>query len=236
MDGIMAAQFAAGGFVAAVDLLEPGGALATPLIQDKSMTIRPADFSGWEILNNSFKPYAACHLTHPAVDAARGIDKSKYDLAKIRSIHAEVGALANQMTGGKSGAPTTGLEGKFDLKYCVALALHGGKLSAADFRDPLKVDPAVAATAAKVTVEAKPDQYGFASARLTMDTGRGDPIRVEVPVAKGHPENPMTWEDMHDKFEGLAQSHLGSRTEQLFGQLREFGNGKGLAAIRGISV
>ncbi len=234
MDGVLSAQLAAAGFVAATNLLEPDGGLDSALIQDRSLQIRPADFSDWEILNNSFKPYAACHLTHPAVDAGRAIDKSKFDLTQVRAIHAEVGELAKQITGGKTGAPATALEGKFDLKYCIALALHGRKLSAADFRDPLQSDPAVVATAGKVVVEAKP-QLGFASARLGIELSGGQTIRAAVPVAKGHPGNPMTWDDMHDKFEGLVAARLGSRTEGLFADLRAFGDGRALAAIRAIS-
>src|SRR5688500_10002436 len=84
MDGVMSAQLAAQGFIAAADLLEPAGGLDTALVQDRSVHIRPAEFSGWEILNNSFKPYAACHLTHPAVDAGRALDKTTFDLANVR--------------------------------------------------------------------------------------------------------------------------------------------------------
>ena len=234
MDGVMSAQLAAEGLVAAVDLLEPAGGLDSALVQDRSVQIRPAEFGTWEILNNSFKPYAACHLTHPSVDAGRSVDTSRFDLAAVRAIRAEVGELARQVTGGKSGAPATALEGKFDLKYCVALALHGRKLSAADFRDPLRPDPAIAATARKVVVEARPD-LGFASARLGIELASGESIRADIPVAKGHPGNPMSWDDMHDKFEGLVESRLGARAEALFNDVRGFGSGKGLAAIRAIA-
>ena len=50
MDGILAAELAAGGFTAAVDVLEPGGGLDRALIQDGSAKITPADFGHWEIL------------------------------------------------------------------------------------------------------------------------------------------------------------------------------------------
>ena len=79
MDGVLSAQLAAGGFRAATGLLESAGGLDSALVQDHSVRIKPADFSGWEILNNSFKPYAACHLTHPAVDAGRALHAKKFD-------------------------------------------------------------------------------------------------------------------------------------------------------------
>ncbi|HEX3537067.1 MAG TPA: MmgE/PrpD family protein [Stellaceae bacterium] len=218
MDGIVAAQLAANGFEAATGLLEPGGGLDNALVQDGAASFQPIEFTGWNILCNSFKPYAACHLVHPVVDAARALAARHNDIARIDLIRAEIGALADKVTGGKSGAPSTALEGKFDLKYCVALGLHGHDVSAADFREPWRPDPAVCATAQKVTSVVSPEM-GFASARLTLDARDS----VHVPVAKGHPGNPIGWDDMHRKFSALVEPVLGRRSDTLFGLVREFG-------------
>src|SRR5438046_370511 len=83
------------------------------------------DLSGWCILDNSFKPYAACHLTHPAVDAARALASLVAEHGGVGSIRAEIGALAQQITGGKRGEPASPLEGKFDLNECVACGWAG---------------------------------------------------------------------------------------------------------------
>ena len=237
MDGVVAAQLAAAGFTAATGLFEPGGGLDNALVQDRGAAIPPmgasGDFAGWNILDNSFKPYAACHLTHPAIDAARALRAEAGDPGQIRAVRAEIGALADQITGGKSGTPATPLEGKFDLKYCIAVALHGRDASAADFREPWRPDPAVCATAGKVTAAVTPDM-GFASARLTLDFAEGRSATKTVPVAKGHPGNPMTWDDMRVKFDALVQPHLGSRAEALFGLGRDFGRGGSLDEMRAI--
>src|SRR5438132_1443588 len=94
MDGVVAAQLAAAGFTAATGLFEPGGGLDTALVQDRSVTFAsldtPGDLSGWRILDNSFKPYAACHLTHPAVDAARALAPLLADHGGAGSIRAEL--------------------------------------------------------------------------------------------------------------------------------------------------
>src|SRR5437764_4485961 len=224
MDGIVAAQLAFGGFTAATGLFEPGGGLDTALVQDSSVTFTPVDLAGWRILENSFKPYAACHLTHPAVDAARALAPFVAEHGGVGSIRAEIGALAQQITGGKRGEPASPLEGKFDLKYCVALGLHGHSVSAADFREPWHPDPAICTTAGKVENTVSPEM-GFASARLTVEFADSRRETVHVPVAKGHPGNPMNWDDMHAKFDALVSPRLGSRSDALFGLLREFGRG-----------
>jgi 2-methylcitrate dehydratase PrpD len=233
MDGIVAAQLAQTGFAAATGLLEPGGGLDNALVQDGAARITPCDFAGWEILNNSFKPYAACHLTHPAVDAARALAPGAGDVAGLRTVRAEIGPLADRITGRKSGAPQTALEGKFDLKYCVALGLHGKTLSADDFREPWRPDPAILATAAKVTVVADP-RIAFTEARLSLDFSDGRSASRHVPIGKGHPGNAMGWDDLEAKFDGLVRPRLGARSEALFGLVRAFGSGGVLAEMRGI--
>jgi 2-methylcitrate dehydratase PrpD len=229
MDGILAAQLAAGGMVGALTLLEPGGGLDNAVIQDASLRIGDADFNGWRILRNSFKPYAACHLTHPAIDAARDLRARGLDPRAVQAVHADVGALAAQVTGQTDGIPTTPLAAKFDLRYCVALALHGGDASAADFRDDWVLQPDIAATSRKVRVNVHPEM-GFASAALAVETD-GAPLTAHVAVAKGHPGNPITWDDMRRKYDGLVGALLVNRAGDLFDALHGFGGGTSLPVM-----
>jgi hypothetical protein len=100
--------------------------------------------------------------------------------------------------------------------------LHGHTASAADFREPWQPDPAVCAAAGKVEIAVGPEM-GFASARLTLDYADGQRAVAEVPVAKGHPGNPMGWDEMRAKFDALATPVLGPRGEALFALARDFG-------------
>jgi 2-methylcitrate dehydratase PrpD len=237
MDGVLSAQLAGDGFEAATELLDPGGGLDNAIIQDRAFGITPADFSSFEILNNSFKPYAACHLTHPAIDAARDIGLSLDQMDGIQAIHVAVGALAYQVTGEKSGYPLTPLEAKFDLKYCVALALAGRPLSASDFADPLVSEPGIALAVDRMETTSSP-ALGYASATIEAVFRDGRRQRCEIAVAKGHPGNPMTWGDMRAKFEGLVEPVAGSSTQDVFDGLKDFGgeSGGGLKTIRLLSA
>lgn len=232
MDGIIAARLAQAGMTGAPTLLEAGGGLDNAVIQDRALALPDVDFTGWRIPRNSFKPYAACHLIHPAIDAARALRAGGLAPEGIRAARAEIGPLAMQVTGGADGAPATALAGKFDLRYCVALALHGHPVSAADFREPFALDPAIAATAGRIATEIG-DGMGFASARLTVEAGNA-PSAVHVPEALGHPGNPMGWNDMSSKFHGLVEPVLGARTGELFATVRDFGADADLARIEAI--
>jgi 2-methylcitrate dehydratase PrpD len=230
MDGVLSAQLASTGFEAAPAVLESGGGLDRALIQDGSTRVNPPSGSHWQILANSFKPYAACHLVHPAVDAVRSLNVHP---ASIRSGRVFVAPLAMQITGTASGLPATALAAKFDLKYCLGLALCGRTLSAADFMEPWELDRTISDTGLKVIPSADPS-VGFASARVELDLVDGRTKSVRIEAAKGHPANPMTWDDMAAKLEGLATARLGSATHELLTLVRRFGDGDSLPAIRDI--
>jgi len=230
-DGVLAAELASAGFEAAPAVLEPGGGLERALVQDGAVRIKPVAFARWEILANSFKPYAACHLVHPAVDAARSIGVPPSDIGRVT---VRVSPLAMQITGHTHGRPSAPLAAKFDLRYCVGLALHGHRLSARDFVEPWTADQRVLETAAVVTPSADPSM-GYAAAHLDVERRDGRTISKQIETAKGHPGNPMRWDDMWDKFDGLVTPRLGRDTEALFGAIRDLARDPGrptLPAIR----
>ena len=48
----------------------------------------------------------------------------------------------------------------------------------------------------------------------------------------GHPNNPMGWDDLHVKFQGLVEPILGNaKAEELYATLRQFGQPGTLAQI-----
>lgn len=230
MDGILSAQLAQQGFAAQPSVLEPGGGLDKAVVQDGALALVPADFSDWEILKNSFKPYAACHLTHPAIDAglAMGISPEQ-----VKSAKADICDLAQQITGNTDGRPDSPLAAKFDIKYCTALALAGRKLSASDFEEPWTIDPAIAEVASRIETvgDASVD---YAAATLAVEMLDGQTKRITVDVAKGHPGNPIDWDDMRSKFDGLVDRRVGNNADRLFGELRDFGNTGRLAEVRSV--
>lgn len=236
MDGVLSAQLAAEGFEAVPGVLEPGGGLDRAIIQDGSLQLAAADFSQWGILRNSFKPYAACHLTHPTIDAARALRASndkRIDPAHIRAARAQVCELAQQVTGLTAGQPATPLAAKFDLRYCTALALHGHDLSAGDFDPHWSLEPRIAATAASVDTIANPD-IGYTAARLEVEMDDGRIETMEIEVAKGHPGNPIDWNDMRLKFDGLVDGRIGDQADPLFTALRDFGDAGSLRQVKDV--
>ncbi|HHY95452.1 MAG TPA: MmgE/PrpD family protein [Firmicutes bacterium] len=97
----------------------------------------------WEIMRLGFKPYPCGVVTHPAIDAALAVRQLfPADLSygeTIAAVRLRCHPLVLELTGKKS--PQSGLEGKFSVYHCVAVALLDGEVGPASFTDE-KVLPA----------------------------------------------------------------------------------------------
>ena len=223
LNGILAAELAAEGFVAAENLIEEEGPLARALIQDGSEVIRAFDPAGqWEITQNTFKPYASCLLTHPVIDSARKVSDAVKG-REIDGIRVQVSPFCIQMAG-KPG-PQTGLEGKFSTAYCAALGIEGHMATAKDFAEDRVKDPSLQNLVSRV--ELVPDEgRDVRSARIEIHFTDGTSLDSDTPLALGNPDNPMSWDDMRVKFDGLVVPVLGEQDgAELFDVLRGFDNG-----------
>jgi 2-methylcitrate dehydratase PrpD len=218
MDGVLAAQLAAQGFEGAASLLESEDGLAAAMIQDGAVRRSAVTFSaGEELLRNTFKPYASCLLTHPAIDAAKRL-AAEIDSGSIKKLVLDIHPLANQVAGKPN--PTTGLEGKFSLAYCVALGLNGHRANAADFTPERVAEAGMRDLVGRLEVRTTPEMDKRA-ATLEAELADGRTLRTEVPLALGNPGNPMSRQDMEDKFMPLTEPVMGSQARELLELLLE---------------
>jgi 2-methylcitrate dehydratase PrpD len=216
MNGVIAVQLARAGFTASHEIFDSPKGLAGVLIQDRSIVFKAINSNAWQILHNTFKPYASCLLTHPSIDCARQLSGA-CKAGTVERVVAHVHPLAIELAGKRE--PQTSLEGKFSLPFCIALALGGYKASATDFSEPRLNDISLRKIADRV--ELKSDAHLRATAaRLSMAMLHGSRQAAEITFALGNPENPMQWQDIADKFLALTEPQLGLRAKTLFAHLR----------------
>lgn len=242
MDGILAAQLAADGFVAATHLYELGELDKTPrkkaahqatlldvFIQDHDVEPLPLDFEqSWEILTNGFKPFASCRATQASTQAARTL-AAKIAGRAIQRVHAKVHPNA-LITAGKL-APRTPLEGKFSVPFCIALALRGHAVVASDFTDDKMHDASIMGVLPVVELEAVQGQPPH-SAHLDVYLVDGEHLHADTDIVIGHPDNPMSWDDLRVKFEGLVEPVIGAaKAKTLFDTARHFEQPGSIARI-----
>ena len=218
LNGLLAAQMAQADFSGSTLLLEQNEGLGQALVRDQATMPKVFETERWELLRNGFKPYACCLLTHAAVDSARTL-RNKLQDKNIVSIEARVHPLTIKLAGKTE--LTSPLEGKFSTAFVIALGLSGYTASRDDFSLERLRDPSLLSLASKVTLV--PDT-GLAetAASLLVNCSDGSIIAEQTLIAKGNPDNPMTWTDMYEKFKPLVEPTLGSQTLELFEILKNF--------------
>jgi 2-methylcitrate dehydratase PrpD len=220
MNGLLAALLAREGFTGATAMLDgPTGLGATFLgIADLAKAVDDLGKRS-EILENSTKFYAACHLTHATIDAGRAI-RARVAPAPdtIDAVQCRVHPLVLKVAANP--APRTGLEAKFSIAYCAATALVRGDAGEADFGETSVRDPDVARVMARVKPE--PDAaLGIGAAWMTILLRDGSTLEERVTAARGTPGNLLTRDEVEAKFRRLAEVVLpGERVARLVTALR----------------
>ena len=203
MNGLLAALLAREGFTGSTAMLDGPNGLAATFLGRPDLSPAIEDLGKrFEILENSTKFYAACHLTHATIDAARAIRARVGDLsASVDTVRCRVHPLVLKVAANPR--PQTGLEAKFSVAYCAASALVKDAAGEAEFSDTAFRDPAVTRVMARVTPEADASM-GIAAAHVTIRFADGRTVDERVSAARGTPANPLTHDEIEEKFCRLA--------------------------------
>jgi 2-methylcitrate dehydratase PrpD len=206
-DGVLSAILAQRGFTCAPNIIEGKKGYWEVLGDDSNLEPMVKDLGKkYEVLKNTFKPYAACLLTHPTIDAILEM-RNKYNLKPedVEAISCDVGKFCLDSAGQVE--PKTGLSGKFSTYYCAALALAEGVAGENMFTDKKVLDPKMVALRKKVKAKVIPG-YKDTEAKVTITAKGGKKYSAYVDTPKGDPRNPPTDEELENKFRSLAPSVL----------------------------
>jgi 2-methylcitrate dehydratase PrpD len=221
MDGLLTAELAQADFEGAAGVLDADSPLLRTLLQDPDLVLQMAPFdSVWEICRNSFKPYAACQLTHGAIDAARRARTAVAGRA-IARMRVDVNPLAIKIANIRKAS--TPCEGRFSMGYCVALGLHGYAVTPQDFLPERLQQPKLRELANRLELVGDAT-VSRTAARLRIELEDGSHITEWVEHALGSIGNPLGWPELETKFLALVEPVTG-RAIELLEWLREFGNG-----------
>lgn len=154
------------------------------------------------------KPYAACRHCHSAMEAAMQLrSRLQTGAEEIEEILIDTYQLAIR---GHDHREIKGVESaKLSIPYSVAAAyiLNSGSLDA--FSESSVNQAEILMLARKVKVRENPEFTALAPgkriAEVRVVTVAGHLARARVEYAKGDPENPMTEDELKDKFMGLMQ-------------------------------
>jgi 2-methylcitrate dehydratase PrpD len=207
-DGLLSALLAQKGFTCPPNMLEGPKGFAEALGDDDTrLQVMGKDLGRkYQILNNTFKPYAACLLTHPTIDGVFEL-KARHRLkpGDIDGISCEIARFCLDAAGQKD--PQTGLAGKFSIYYCAALPLVEATAGEDMFTDRKVQSPQLVAMRKKVKARIDPELKDT-EARVTITTRDGKKYSTFIDKPKGDPRNPPADSELEKKFRALAPQNL----------------------------
>jgi len=181
----------------------------------------------WEMVDTSIKVHACCRFLGPVADCALDLYKRGVRAKDVKGILAKVdniviSSLCKPVE--RKIKPQTHVDAQFSLQYSAAVALVKNRAGVNEFTTDIIHDPEVLALAEKVTFELDPKAEAVypkaypATLVATLNDGRVVESHLDYP--KGDPENPVTKEDMLNKFTSLTEKSFDQkRREKITGEI-----------------
>ncbi|MGA2463783.1 MAG: MmgE/PrpD family protein [Thermodesulfobacteriota bacterium] len=244
--GIVAAMLIKDGFTAAKDILE--GPMGFPLAfsfdgHQKMDVVKMAENLGdpYAVISPGInvKLFPTCGYTHRAIEALiHLVQEYSFKPDNIESIDCQVPPRAVKIL--YRSEPNTGLEGKFSMHFCLAVALNDSKVGLAQVNDEKVKDPVIKELERKVRLRSYPDadegETGWNRPDVvTVKLKNGSEYCYGVVKAKGSASNPLTWSELLEKYYECGRLVLDDRNlgriVELIGSLEELRNIKELMGI-----
>jgi 2-methylcitrate dehydratase PrpD len=160
----------------------------------------------------SFKPYPCGAVTHPGMEALRlGMQGADWHGQDIEHILIRAGANVWGPIG--YARASTALEGKYCFPFLLAAIALRGRCGRSEFHDAFVTSPEVQALQARIEnrFDAAIDARGYETVYTELDVTLRDGRRftlVAVPDYRGSPLNPMSDEDLAQKFRDATENLL----------------------------
>jgi 2-methylcitrate dehydratase PrpD len=213
--GLMAALMARHGYTASERALEaPRGLLRTYSTKCDWREIEDGLGERFEILANTYKPFACGVVIHPSIDGCIQLrNELRVAADAVERVALNVHPLVLELTGKRT--PRSGLEGKFSVYHACAAAWLYGEAGEAQFADACVKDPNVTALRDRIDARVDPT-ISEAAADIVVTLRDGRTVRKRIEHAVGSLERPMSDAELDRKFHGLVDPVLGgSRADAL---------------------
>ena len=158
----------------------------------------------------SFKPYPCCRYTHPYIYASSLLKKeNEIRTEDIESITVTITELERFLCEPSSirKKPRYSVDAQFSIPWTTTIAMHKGSVKISDLSPEAISDPVLRELAQKVNVKISSEKKGRSIGKGTVEVKLKNSSKVykkSVSTPKGHPKNPMDWDDLSKKFEDCA--------------------------------
>jgi len=229
-NGIIACLLAKNGFTGPTSIIE-GRFGFLHAYSDNAHPEKVIDGLGddFEILRCSIKPHACCRYMQPPIDAILKIIKEKkiepdaIEKVTLGILQAGFPIIASPLEQKRN--PQTIYEAQFSMPFGAAVVILFGKATLDEFTQRNLNSPKIKALMEKIYCVKNPEldkmypKHWPATAEIKTKDGKVFSTRLEYP--KGDPENPLTWDELIEKFNGLASTiYSKPRREKMIEQVK----------------
>jgi 2-methylcitrate dehydratase PrpD len=235
MNGVIAAQLAEQDFTAATKILEGERGFFKAMSENYDETRITHNLgNSFKITENSFKVHASCRHTHHVIDMILElVEKKGLDYLDIEKI--SIGTYQVALTITDNPDPKTIYESKFSIQYCTALAAVKHNAGIEAFNEASLWDEMVRSVMEKVDVyvdndidNSYPEKWG---AKVEIKLRDKQILHLETNFPKGDPENPVTMDEIIEKYYMLTQHLPEDKTSNYIDQLLKLDEIKDVSKI-----
>jgi 2-methylcitrate dehydratase PrpD len=237
--GVLAALLARAGMTASAQALDgPQGFVHAMDGERADLAREIADFGQrWEILDTGItvKLYPSCAGTHPSLDALLDLRaRERFTADDVDGIEIDVDAIVPTIL--IYDRPTSALEAKFSMPFCVAAAVVFGRVGMDTFDDAVIGDARIAAVMPRVTMRVDPEVGKGAppltEARVNVHLRDGRKLVQDAHGARGYPDRPASEAELDAKFTSCAPRALSAgRATEVLSVLRRFADLKDIRIL-----
>lgn len=184
---------------------------------DFSKSSLPAFGESFEIKNVYFKPYPSCRWTHPAIEGVLELINKNKEINKVNidKITIKLFSIGSHL-GEKR--PRSMESAQYSLPFVLGAVINYGNLVSEHFSEESLKDPEILRIADKVELIYSPELDSFfprsIPSEIEIKTISGKSYSIMITTPKGDVSNPMSHEDLLNKFHVLSIKRVGLETTE----------------------
>lgn len=168
----------------------------------------------WEILNTDYKPYPCGHISHPYMDCAlrlrreHALTPDEIESIELRVPSAAVAILCEPAADKRR--PKNSYAARFSLPYAVGVILVSGKAGIEEFSEARIADAQILGLCARtryIVDDSLPFPRSFPG-WVIIQLKNGRRLEARMDASRGSRENPLSEQELFEKFEANAARAL----------------------------
>ena len=214
-NGILSAMLAREGMTGPAEILEGRLGFFHCYADEVNQAVVDCDLgSDWHMKRIYFKPFCSCRYVHYAIEATqKNLEKRPASVAEVERI------VVRTHQNGKQGSDIpdycTPLHARLSIQYGIASILARGKAGLREYEEAAIADPEVRKVSDLVTIEVDdeiqkvyPNPRSMIVEFVLKDGGK---VSTRIDHAKGDPENPISNEELIEKFKDVTSDVISEK-------------------------